>query len=171
MQEQLYLSCMHISNAFQVFFSHKSTIRFKIVLLGHSYVIFQWSSRRVYARIHATKILLLQFYAKYCCYRFVWNIITRRKEEKNEVLRARDSKKDEPKAGRRRRNVRECRDNPVERERGTRKRTERNEEEARSCSREGRLNSTRGQCLESEIGPNQFQADKTRVVVSTEVFA
>lgn len=98
------------------------------------------------------------------------NIITRRKEEKNEVLRARDSKKDKSKAEKRR-NVRECRDNPVERERGMRKQIEKNEEEMRSCSREGRLNSTRGQCLESEIGPNQFQADKTRVVVSTEVFA
>lgn len=40
-----------------------------------------------------------------------------------------------------------------------------------SCGREGRLNSTRGQCLESEIGPNQYEADKTRVVVSSEVFA
>lgn len=40
-----------------------------------------------------------------------------------------------------------------------------------SCGREGRLNSTRGQCLESEIGPNQFEADKTRVVVTSEVFA
>lgn len=169
MQKQLYLSCIDVSNAFQVF----STIS---QLLG---------SRSCFSSIvtsyfndiaggcmcvQATKILLLQIYAKHCCYRFVWNIITCRKKEKNEVLRTRDSKKDEPKAGRRR-NVRECRDNPVERERGTRKRIERNEEKARSCSREGRLNSTRGQCLESEIGPNQFQADKTRVVVSTEVFA
>lgn len=49
---------------------------------------------------------------------------------------------------------------------GRRKRGKRNEE----TGREGRLNSTRGQCLESEIGPNQFEADKTRVVVSSEVF-